>query len=379
MKPTKYFLSFFMFYGILSTVVIVTNMVVDPFSVIGSPRYEGFNQYKVDINNRVRLSKAYQPLRANFHTLIVGNSRVEMGINPKHACFSLNERKSYNLGMPGASVGYQAASALNLVYQKPIDTILISVDFTDFLVLPRHQPPRENSGIPSLDNATYKADGSVNEGYRLDYLKDYYQSLYSLDAFTSSIKTVLLQNRYAANRDDFGFNPAQDFFQTTSVEGAYALFSQKEEELESKYLSDWSLYYDNGQLSQDFAHLEEFLSRVTKRGIKVTVFTNPLHEHFWELMGRAKLMPQYSTFLNEVQSIILRSGNHNVDFWDFSGDSPYIHEDVPKTGAAGEGLKWFWEPAHYKKELGDLMIESMFAEECGAKQIFGQKIISSPL
>ena len=368
-----------MFYGVLSTVVILTNVVVDPFSVIGSPRYEGFNQSKVEINSRVRLSKAYQPLRANFQTLIVGNSRVEMGINPKHACLSLNEKSSYNLGMPGANVAYQAASALNLVYQKPIDTILISVDFTDFLVLSRRQAPSENVRIPNLDSTIFRANGSVNDDYRLHYLKDYYQSLYSLDAFISSVKTVLLQNSYATNRNDSGFNPAQDFFQTTSVEGAYALFSQKEEELESKYLSGWSLSYNNGQLSQDFAYLEEFLSRVTKRGIKVIVFTNPLHERFWELMGRAELMPQYSIFLNEVQSIILRSGNQNVDFWDFSGDSPYIHEDVPKTGAAGEGLKWFWEPAHYKKELGDLMIESMFAEKCGVKQIFGQKIISSPL
>lgn len=352
-------------------------MLVDPFSVIGSPRYDGFNQFKVDINSRVRLSKAYQPLRANFQTLIVGNSRVEMGINPKHACLSLNEKNTYNLGMPGANVGYQAASALNLVYQKPIDTILVSVDFTDFLVLSRHQAPREKVGIPNLDSTIYRADGSLNDGYRLHYLKDYYQSLYSLDAFVSSIKTVLLQNRDASNRDDSGFNPAQDFFQTTFVEGAYALFSQKEEELESKYLSGWSLYYSNGQLSQDFAYLDEFLSRVTKRGIKVIVFTNPLHERFWELMDRAGLMSQYSFFLDEVQSIILKSGNENVDFWDFSGDSPYIHEEVSKKDVGGAGLKWFWEPAHYKKELGDLMIQSMFSEECGVTQIFGEKIISS--
>ncbi|MBL4567993.1 MAG: hypothetical protein JKY85_08350 [Porticoccus sp.] len=379
MMPKKYLLSFLIFYGVLSIFVVLTNTVVDPFSVIGSPRYEGFNQFKVDINSRVRLSKTYQPLRANFHTLIVGNSRVEMGINPKHTCLSLNERKSYNLGIPGADVGYQVASALNLAYQKPIDTILISIDFTDFLVLPRHQPSIENTGIPNLNNTSYRVDGSVNDSYRLRYLKDHYQSLYSLDAFLSSLKTIVLQNPYAPSRDDAGFNSAMDFVEMTSTEGVNHLFRQKEKELESKYMNGWSLYYSNGGLSQDFSYLEEFISRTTERGIRVVVFTNPLHQNFWEVMKRAGLMKQNAVFLDEIKKIIYRSGNQYVDFWDFSGDSVFIHEDLSKVRRKGVGLKWFWEPAHYKKELGDLMIESIFSKECGTKEIFGQKIISAPI
>ena len=86
---------------------------------------------------------------------------------------------------PGAGVGYQAASALNLIHQKPIDTVLISIDFTDFLVLSKRPVPDSYNGIPKLPNVAVEADGSQNNSYSWSYIKDHYQSLYSLDAFLS--------------------------------------------------------------------------------------------------------------------------------------------------------------------------------------------------
>lgn len=377
MTPKKYLILFLCSFFVLSALVVGTNIVIDPYSVIGTPRFNGLNQYKVDINSRVRLSKSYQPLRSDFNTLIVGNSRVEMGIDPENKCLSLNGKKTYNLGIPGAGVGYQAASALNLVYQKPIKTILISVDFTDFLVMSKKSVPETYSGIPKLSNISLEADGSQNRDYQWSYVKDHYQAIYSLDAFLSSLKTVLLQSPYGPSRNESGFNPAMDFVEMTSAEGVGRLFKQKENELESKYMKGWGLYYSGGELSYDFSYLEEFITRTTEKGVKVVVFTNPLHENFWGIMDRSGLMEQNEIFLNEVKAILSRSGNDLVDFWDFSGDSPFIHENVIEARKNGVGLKWFWEPAHYKKELGDIMVETMFSEACGTKQVFGEQVISS--
>lgn len=379
MTPKKYLILSLCSFLFLSALVVGTNALIDPYSVIGAPRIDGVNQYKADINSRVRLSKSYQPLRSNFNTLIVGNSRVEMGIDPGSKCLNLNGQKTYNLGIPGAGVGYQAASALNLIHQKPIDTVLISIDFTDFLVLSKWPVPDSYNGIPKLPNVAVEADGSQNNSYSWSYIKDHYQSLYSLDAFLSSLKTVLLQSPYAPSRHESGFNPAMDFAEMTSSEGVGRLFKQKENELESKYLKGWGLYYSGGELSYDFSYFEEFIARATEKGIKVVVFTNPLHQNFWHIMDRANLMGQNVTFLNEIQSIISRVGNDHVDFWDFSGDSPFIHEDVEEARKKGVGLKWFWEPAHYKKELGDLMINTMFSEECGTKEVFGRRILSASI
>lgn len=379
MSPKKYLATFLCLLLALSVLVITLNVVVDPYLVMSSTRYEGVNKYKVDINSRVRLSKAYQPLQYEFSTLIVGNSRVEMGLDPKNSCLSLSGGRSYNLGIPGASVGYQAASALNLLYQKPIDTILISVDFTDFLVLSRKNSSNSNYKIPVLPNALFDAHGHKNDSYVWAFLKDHFQALFSLDAALSSLQTLALQDQYAPNRTDMGFNPAMDFLKMTKVEGAGRLFLQKEKDLESKYMKGWGLYYRDGEISEDFSYLEELVLKATQKGVRVIVFTNPLHHRFWKIIKRAELIEQNSIFLEKIEEIINRSGNQKVDFWDFSGDSIYIREDVNTARNKGVGLKWFWEPAHYKKELGDLMIESMFAKECNTKEVFGRKITSSGL
>jgi hypothetical protein len=41
--------------------------------------------------------------------------------------------------------------------------------------------------------------------------------------------------------------------------------------------------------------------------------------------------------------------------WDFSVASDFVTEVVPLTNPKQQ-MKWFWEPAHYKKELGDMLL-----------------------
>ena len=374
MTTKKYTVTFLLTLVFASCLVFVFNYFVDPYAVSGAKRIEGFNHYKVHINSRVRLAKAYQPLRADFQTLIVGNSRVEMGVDPHHACLSAGGRKAYNLGIPGASIGYQSAAALNLVYQKPVNRVLMSLDFPDFLVAEGSSAPL-NSGISPVANLQYQANGDINIAYRLSQLKDYYSAFFSLNALVSSIKTVVAQGSPATDRTEAGFNPAYDFASSTRIEGVRALFLQKEQLLQEKYQRRWSLYYENGQRSEDFEHLKAFLSVLSSRDIEVVLFINPLHERFWNLLEKNRLLDLYPDWLGEITGIVEGIQSSRVTLWNFSADSPYIHEPLPAQGEKGVALKWFWEPAHYRKELGDLMLDSIFSENCGTDMVFGEKVL----
>ena len=48
-----------------------------------------------------------------------------------------------------------------------------------------------------------------------------------------------------------------------------------------------------------------------------------------------------------------------VELWDFGGFSPYVTEAVPAPGDTKHGLRWIWEPIHFRPELGALMVERM--------------------
>jgi hypothetical protein len=37
-------------------------------------------------------------------------------------------------------------------------------------------------------------------------------------------------------------------------------------------------------------------------------------------------------------------------------------------------LQWFWEPAHYRQELGDLMVDAMLSDTCATEIAFGRRV-----
>jgi hypothetical protein len=364
-------------FGILTAIaVIAINSVVDPYGIVGFPRISGLNEFKVDINDHSRMMKKYQPLFDTYNTIIVGNSRVELGIGPSHACFGKSGMSVYNLGVPGADLRTQLEYALNLVHQQPIQTIFLSVDFTDF-ISSKLQPRSE--AVAMLEQTTgefrYTAGGAQNPDYLLKAAREYLKSLFSLDALMASIRTILLQSEFAPNRDSAGFNPAHDFEAAVRTEGPHALFDQKMHELRAKYSRPWYLRDSAGQLVSAFDDLDAFLSLVGKRGIDVYLFTNPFHELYWELFRAQGHMPVYQDWLRSMEELARKHQDTSVELWDFSMDSDYLHESVPGKGVKSEPLQWFWEPAHYRRELGDLMVEAMLSEQCSTPVAFGRKLL----
>lgn len=371
----KSYLLRILIFGLLACCAVVgINYVADPYGITGMQRVPGFNEHKIEINEHTRVLKKYQPLFREHSALVVGNSRVELGIAPAHACFRGAGMQLYNLGMPGAEVETQLAYALNLLYQQPVKTVFLSLDFTDFIAtstLPR-------DGDSALDRAMagfrFTAAGEQNPDYYQSVLRDYFKSLFSLDALVASVRTIALQSDTSADRDDAGFNPARDFAEAVRIEGPHALFAQKMDNLTAKYSRPWYLRDSQGQLNPAFATLGHFLDIATARGVKVYLFTNPFHESFWDLLRDQGHMAAYGDWMRSVEALVGKYPPGTVELWDFSVDSAYIHESVPAAGVKSGALQWFWEPAHYRRELGDLMVNAMLSDSCSTDVAFGRKL-----
>ena len=294
MKSNTYLFRVAIFSLIISALVVGLNFVVDPYGITGAPRIAHLNHYKVDINEHTRLMKKYQPLFATHNALVVGNSRVELGINPAHRCFAGKEMEVYNLGIPGADVRTQLAYALNIMHQQPIKAIFLGVDFTDF-ISPQPQNYRLRAALLDDQMGEFRLTtaGKPNPDYpRLAFL-DYLKSLFSLDALATSVRTVALQRATAADRDDAGFNPGRDFEEAVRVEGPRALFDQKMFDLRKKYATRWYLRDADGRLDPAFADLDVFLSIAAERDIEVYLFTNPFHQDFWDMLQTQGYLPLY--------------------------------------------------------------------------------------
>ena len=206
--------------------VLVFNLVVDPYQLFDWVVIEGVNEKKTQSGERARITKPKQIIRQIPKTVIGGNSRVEIGIDPLSPCFPLDDRPVYNLGIPGASFYMQVRYLQHAIDTVNPKMIIMSLDYIDFLIDSEEEDRRlefnENGSLHQdwENRLSVSSDGERNSLYGYTQVVDVLKSLFSFDTFLDSLRTYLLQNKqYASNRTMQGFNPASDYLEIISTEG----------------------------------------------------------------------------------------------------------------------------------------------------------------
>jgi len=347
---------------IFLTSVATCVYLIDPYGLYGSTRYENVNAIKPKAGTNSRLAKIYQAHRAAPDVLIVGNSRVEMGLDPQHPYFTENNLNVFNLGLPGSSLNMQYSYALDVVRTSKVQKVIIGVDFMDFLNLPTAQqnpfifPPAQNK---------YNArqlklwNGQDNPQYGLQKARDYLRPLFSLDGISHALTTIIKQSASASTLTAEGFNPAQDLKAATRNEGMAVIFSQKNQQIAQSFSRpDLSVYSQGYEWSSDFELLKQFLMELDKQDIQVFVFINPYHIQYLQLIRHHGLWSEFLDWKNTLLKAV-PTQSENISLWDFSAVSPYISEAITDK-RNNPYLNWYWEPAHYNKALGDVLLERLF-------------------
>jgi hypothetical protein len=343
------------------------NYLVDPYSLFGTRRIPGFNQSKPAASERVRVFKPYMAARVRPKTVIGGNSRPEIGLNPQSVCWTKTDQPVFNMGIPGADVFMQTRYAQHAVESGKAQRILFGVDFLDFLV-----DATENTG--RIDWVRYgKAfDGRLKSGPEKGYgaflsfqrAEDFFSGLFSLVALGDSVLTVASQrDKDAATRREDGFNPGLDYRPIIRNEGQSVLFRQKNLEVRKRLQQkDLGVLDARGQRSMPLGALRNFLGWAKTRGIDVVLFINPYHSDY---LVQIEMSGKWSSFEEWKRQLAIMAGEYAVPLWDFNAFDRYSTESPPSPGDKRPELQWFWEPAHYRHELGDLMIASMLDRQCG--------------
>ncbi len=340
---------------------------IDPYGIFGSPRIENFNARKPTAENRVRISKPLQVENIKPTTLIIGNSRPEMGLDPGHSCWKEHEKPVYSLTIPGSSVYMQSRLLAHATHFSEIETVLMGLDFLDFTVSPSNDsnpyrwPPTDNSFDSNLSIST---DNTPNNLYTLNKYKTYLKSIVSLDTLTDSIITLSQQqNITTTHRTHLGFNPAEAYYTNIiNNEGVEVLFKQKNNELRKRLSSKkWSIYNKNTQWSSSFESLRRAIKLTKDKNIKLLIFINPYHNDYLDIIESTGHWKIFNEWKNNIQKLT-KNENH-VILWDFAERTEFSAEAID-TFNPKKPLQWFWEPAHYKKELGNILLAKMMSFPC---------------
>jgi len=291
-------------------------------------RIDGLNKIKPEAANRVRTFKRYRPIYVKPELLLVGNSRIEMGLNPAHPDF-IPYGKVYNLGTPGISMKEQLYLAQRVVESSNVKAMIISLDFADFLTHPSYQPQKRE--------------------YYSQSANDKFAALLSLDALVASFNTVINQNEFRSNRLENGFNPAKDYIPIIRNEGQNVLFEQKINSLHQMFNGRrWSMEKSYQNYDSDLMTLVHTLTSWQSMKVKVFAFINPYHQKYYDTIEESQLMEDFNDWRTALKNELSRIVSY-CDFTELGLSKSNVRLNEKE-------LKYFWEPAHYKKELGDIMI-----------------------
>lgn len=361
----KYISTYFTSFAIVLFSIAIFNWFIDPFGMFWSPQIERINLIKPEAGKRSRITKAYQVNKIKPDILIVGNSRVEMGLNPNNDNF--NGKVVYNQGMPGASVAMQVDYALDAIANNDtIEQLFVGVDFLDFLLSEKQVLNFEAKNIShaqtGYDFRLISQDKSNLAS--IARLKEKLMMIFSLDAFSASINTILQQKSMASSLNPLGFNNALSYVSIMNSEGIKPLFKQKLHEISARLTNkSWIIKaQDTTPFSPIFAHLGRLIKAAKEKQVDITFFINPYHFSYLHTLYDNNQWSNFQTWKKTLVKYLSIMQGEEFILWDYSGVSDFVNEVVP-LATPKQHMQWFWEPAHYKKELGELLLTRMLNQE----------------
>lgn len=336
-------LAAFVFSGILCVVGGI--VLMDPYGLYQVINLAEVNAVKPELTQNVEEIKLTQSIKLRPDALILGNSRAEVGLDPESQAFLNRAYHAYNLAIRGTSI---TLSDRQLDYflskgNKP-KIIIQGLEFLDFMAAPR--PPTTSAAHPS--DASFPVDRWY---WRFD-------SLFSMTALKDAIVTAFIQaDPEAATTTSRGFNPLREYRKLARVEGYFSIFQQKAKENTKTFLSKSSGMLDINGLD----HLRGILDQSAESGTEVILLIYPYHAQILALFEETGLWPYFEDWKKLVQSEVAaaqqRHPNTRIALLDFSGFGHYQCERIPPKGDLKSATRWYWESGHFKKELGDVVLE----------------------
>lgn len=338
--------------ALLIAAAAALNVAVDPYRLWRDGA--GTARPKAGPNSVV--AKAWSVRRVAPGALILGNSRAEVGFDPRHAAWPATAQPVYNLALPGTGVR-TSLDYLRHALAAPgarVTTVVLGLDVMDYLVDAKPAPAAEVPDARLLGAATPAA-------HELRRLRDYGQATLTVGALLDSVATLAARgDAQAADLDAQGFNPMRDYVKAAADEGYRKLFDQKNRANTRAWLRrPAALDYADGREGAPLADLRRIIALCRERGVELRLAIYPYHAHLLEIVDATGHWDAFEQWKRRMAAIASEAG---VLLWDFAGYDAWTGEDVPARGDRRTAMRWYWEAGHFKKELGDLVLARVLSD-----------------
>jgi hypothetical protein len=346
---------------------------VDPYRMYGTAAVPGWTELKPRSYQQAEIAKTYQLERIAPETLLLGNSRVEVGLDPESPVWPSGFQPVFNAALAGRGPRESLDLLTDALAVHAPRTVIVGLDFIDFLQTPDTEPwpipPRDAEERRILVDE----GGRPNPDRTRQLWRDRLSTTLSIDALTDSIETITDQDAATSiTMTPRGFDPIHEYRVFVHRDGYHELFAQKNEIYEREFSRSPKADYADLLDYASGRYLATLMRRAHRDHIRLILFIHPYHADFLNILSRAGLWPGFENWkraLVKLRDTTVGPADDGVQIFDFSGYSRYSTEAVPPPGDRRTEMRWYWEAGHYKSALGDELLRAMLTGSGSLGQI----------
>lgn len=296
------------------------NVLIDPFSLFGSPRIAGINQVKVPSPG---LERFFKPLQASVRqpqTVLIGTSRVLVGLDPR----DVPGDQVYNLGVAGASAPELLALTGHVFADTQAKRIVLGLDYDSFL------SPEESPA------------------FRLAVLGRFAWWRALPDLLLSQHTLNMTRNTYTASRRRRTPLYTDSGFRQRPYSAAGETVKQRVLGVVSRFAG---IYAAAPGSDAALAQFDTFLGGLPSDRAALSVFITPSHA---ALVETAMLVGKGSDYETWVRRLTEICAAHGLTLWDFGG-----YNRITTTPFASFD-ETFTDAAHFQPAVGRLIVDALF-------------------
>ncbi len=384
---SRYAATIFLYAFAVFAGVLACNAFVDPFGMYRSPRIEGLNAYKPEIQHRMRLYKAFEVRRVRPRSLILGTSRTHVGVSCGHEALRRLEAPCYNLAFDGATTLEMFDYLRHAEAVRPLRHVVLGLDAYHLGFAP-------SFARPDFDPLVLR-DGKVPSWWR--FVTGDLRVLGSLDTLRASVQTVLAQDEaepswFSADGQRLGEvffrRPVENF-----VRYGPRVYFDEIDRLEAGFQTEGATpRRANGNderampaslpAASSLAYVAHIVEFCRLHDIDLRIFITPAHAHQTEIAAAAGGLPAIEEGKRALVRLLAQDaaahpGQPAVPLFDFSGYSSVTTEPLPPEGSGAE-MRFYWDSSHFKQIVGDYVLDRLFG--IAGRQVpadFGTRLTTS--
>ncbi len=382
--PKKFVLCYVLVPIILICLVIIFNILVDPYGMFRLLSIQGINREKPAVTANLRLSKAHAAHYFKPTAAIFGTSRAEKSIDPEHPVFKALGYRAYNMAMAGSGL-YEIYRTLQHTYYASDKKLKLAIIGLDFLMFNAN---REDIvfGTEILNYDEKRLMLSPNQSYLTTTFFHDVDAILFKTATRSSFTTILQQDsqkerelrrlhpEVIKSKDLYLYNGMRQPENVIVFPHRAATISNEKYYIEKVWTAGPEQRYCTtllGEKKSTFDTLRKIVDFSRKNNIEVRFFISPTHARAILAIKEAGLWDAFDEFKRGVVDVLAKDAERYpnltpIPLWDFMNFSMITTEPFPQSPAY---MRWYWEMSHYKIATGNLILDRIMDYHAATREM----------